>query len=185
MSTLLTPKWKKSIIPLVVSRICIWFSPSELEQTITNILRHESSKYSEPFTCLEFRGELFRMYQSYGQMSVYRVGTTSPHFTLLDSLIANRESAKRCTHELTVYLQNGLAICHTTECVEEVFPQFILDYTREFSTYKFAAKDTTNSKFMAFNERHIKFIDSVKYQLIINSLVSDPKHAKPNFQSES
>lgn len=182
MSTLLTPKWKKWIVPKLVSDICVWFNETEFNITIIKILQTESARYKEPFNCLEFRGELFRYKGGSSTMSTCRIGTTSPHFSLMFNLIANRDSVKECSRELTAYLQNGLAMCYTLECVEQVFPEFILDKINYLTKERLHSKPADNPKHIKFIEQYADVVGNIKQQLIINSLVSEPSHAKPSLQ---
>ena len=185
MSTLLTAKWKKSIVPKLVNDICVWFNPVEFDRTIVSIINTLSAQHLEPFNHLEFRGEIFRITGGSNRASTCRIGTTSKHYNLMYHLIANRDSVKECSRELTAYLQNGLAICHTLECIEQVFPEFILERINSFTALlhqKLVTKPTTNPKHIKFIEQYAHVVGNIKQQLIINSLVSEPSHAKPNLQ---
>lgn len=182
MSTLLTPKWKKWLIPKLVNDICIWFNEDEFNRTVIKIIQTESARYKEPFNCLEFRGEYFRFSGGSSTMSTCRIGTTSPHFNPMYNLIANRDSVTECSRELTAYLQNGLAICHTLECIEQVFPEFIIDKINFVALERLHSKPTDNPKHTKFIERYAHVVGNIKQQLIINSLVSEPSHANPNLR---
>lgn len=184
MSTLLTPKWKKWIVPKLVNGICVWFNSDEFHQTLSRIISIESQVHKEPFNCLEFRGELFRAGNNAGVISTCRIGTTSKHYNLMYNLIANRNSVKECSRELTAYLQNGMAMCHALECVEQVFPEFILEKINYLITPnpRLVPKPTSSAKHLKFIEQYADVVGNIKQQIIINSLVSEPSHAKPNLQ---
>ena len=184
MSTLLTPKWKKWIVPELVSNICVWFNQKEFDTTLVRIIAVEAQTHKEAFNCLEFRGELFRFSGGSSSMSTCRIGTTSKHYNLMYNLIANRNSVKECSRELTAYLQNGMAICHTLECVEQVFPEFILEKINYAMSPigRLVTKPATNPKHVKFIEQYAHVVGNIKTQIIINSLVSEPSHAKPNLQ---
>ena len=182
MSTLLTPKWKKWIVPKLVNDICVWFSSDEFHQSLSRIISIESQAHKEPFNCLEFRGELFRAGNNAGVISTCRIGTTSKHYNLMYNLIANRDSVKECSRELTAYLQNGMAMCYTLECVEQVFPEFILEKINCIALERLHSKPTDNPKHLKFIKQYADVVGNIKTQIIINSLVSEPSHAKPNLQ---
>ena len=182
MSTLLTPKWKKWIVPKLVNGICVWFNSDEFHQSLSRIISIESQVHKEPFNCLEFRGELFRVVNNAGVISTCRIGTASKHYNLMYNLIANRNSVKECSRELTAYLQNGMAMCHTLECIEQVFPEFILEKINYVIGERLHSKSTDNPKHLKFIKQYAGVVGNIKQQLIINSLVSEPSHAKPTLQ---
>lgn len=184
MSTLLTPKWKKWIVPKLVNDICIWFDPIEFDRSVINIISALCAQHQEQFNHLEFRGEIFRFAGGSSKTSTCRIGTTSPYYNLMYNLIANRNSVKECSRELTAYLQNGMAMCHTLECVEQVFPEFILEKINYLiaPSQRLVTKPTSSAKHLKFIEQYADVVGNIKTQIIINSLVSEPSHAKPNLQ---
>lgn len=95
-------------------------------------------------------------------MSTCRIGTTSPHFNLMFNLIANRDSVKECSRELTAYLQNGLAMSYTLECIEQVFPEFILDKVNFIALARLYSKPTVNPKHLKFIEQYADVDGSIK-----------------------
>ena len=177
MSTLLTPKWKKWIVPKLVNDICIWFDPIEFDRTIINIISALCAQHQEQFNHLEFRGEIFRFKGGSSKTSTCRIGTTSPYYNLMYNLIANRNSVKECSRELTAYLQNGMAMCYTLECVEQVFPEFILEKINCIALERLHSKPTDNPKHLKFIKQYADVVGNIKTQIIINSLVSEPSHA--------
>ena len=184
MSALLTAKWKKWITPKLVSGICVWFDEQEFHTTLCKILSIESNASNTLFNCLKFRGELLTFRGGYSGVCICEIGTTSAHFNLMYNLIANRDSVKECSRELTAYLQNGLAMCRTLECIEQIFPEFILERINFLTApgQKLVMKPAINTKHIKFIEQYAHVVGNIKYQIIVNSLVSEPSHAKPNIQ---
>ena len=183
---LLTPQWKRAIIPRVTEQLFTWFKQEDFNTILVSIINRCSNYHNEPFNCIKYNGLFYNPYQLKGHQ-VIPCGITKydPNFPAFISLLEKKALYERLTGEAVNWLSCGLAMCHTVDCVCEVFPEFILDkfeYATNKQNVKFNKIQTTNPKFLRFiqNNEHIE--REIKTNLVIQMLSPGETYGKDSIQ---
>ncbi len=186
---LLTPQWKKSIIPNIVQKIFTSFNESRYINQLGSIINTLNQKYNTPnYVGIKFQHQFYVAFKHQGAFQCHEIRSSEPSFQEFHDLINSRKEYETITRELSNYLATGLAMCHTTECMCEVFPEFILNAINEIhrgtpnANINLYWRMTDNDKFLAFIKKTAHIVTKIKKQLVLNILVPDNQNAKDPIQ---
>lgn len=179
---LLTPQWKKAIIPRVTEQLFTWFTLHEFNSVLSTIIIRYRNQHKEPFNCIEHDG-VFHGLNRFSGNKVFpcRISKHDPNYISFISLIEKQKLYQKLTKEVVNWLSCGLAMCRTTDCICEVFPEFILgkfEYAVGQHNIKFNKVYTSNPKFLAFIQRNEIIEREVKTNLVIQTLSPGEMYGK-------
>jgi hypothetical protein len=183
---LLTPQWKRAIIPRVTEQLFTWFNLDNYNALLHAIIIRCSNQHNEPFNCIDYRNHYYSPYTLKGvTINACRITKQSPHYPAFNALLEQQELYSKLTKEAVNWISCGLAMCHTVDCVCEVFPEFILDkfeYAAAQPNLKFNKIHTGNPKFLRFiqNNEHIE--REIKTNLVIQMLSPGEMYGKDSIQ---
>lgn len=187
----LSASYKKAVIPQIVEGIFLNFNQRTYNEALAEIVRNAALDSNIPdATAIYYKGQYYNPYVS--DKRVFKVVTmTESHrqFPRFHHLLSLRDDYNNLTAVATNYLSNGLAMSVTTECMCEIFPDFILQIVNEIHSHylqpnfsgifpiNLMQRHTANPKFIAFKKRNEQVVQSLKKQIAVNILTSGTQNA--------
>lgn len=183
---LLTPQWKKAVIPKIIEKIFLNYNNDIYIQKLCNLVRDVTRLQNDGTTYLSIKWKdtfytAFATSQN-NPFKAFSIYPTHPYFNRFIEIIDERAAYKKMTSDATNYLSVGLAMCHTLECVSAVFPESILNILNKIVTSgRFFPLNTTTPKQLAFIAKNEKFVIELEKQLVMNLIVPDLSNAENQF----
>lgn len=181
---LLTPQWKKSIVPKITTKIFTHWSPAKYYDDLHACIDALSARRQvSGYVAIRHAGNIYTGYKSSGGFLAHDITSSDPIFPQFKAVLNARSTYDNMTAKISNYMLTGMAMCHTTECVCQLFPQFILDAINEIhyeegsSVPDMRVMLGASTKFQAFNEKNKPIIIAMKKQIALNIIMPDIKHA--------
>lgn len=184
---LLSPKWKKSICPKVINRIFTYFSEEKYYKKLYEIITNLSQLHQVSYSSICYKGEYYTLPYVTGNNKACVMTASTPYVAEFEDLLRQKDEYYTLNSKALNWIATGLAMCHTVDCVCELFPAKIVDTINEIHYEEtqqslFIKKPTTNAKFLAFNEKNLHIERDLKKQLVINLITPSIQNAKNNVQ---
>ena len=186
---LLTPQWKKAIIPRIIEKIFLSYNEEiyidKLRKVINAINRYEKS---DTYLAIKWRDQIYVGFQATSQFpfKVFYITTTHPCFDDFMKVLKERDDYKALSAEVHNYLSVGMAMCHTTDCICAVFPESVLNILNAINHiggYKtFKPMQPTVPKHIAFIKKHEPIVVELEMQLVTNIIAPDYQNAENSVQ---
>lgn len=185
---LLTPQWKKHVIPNIVEKIFLNYNQDryldKLRNLINAINRYEKS---DTYLGIKWKDQLFIGFGSTKNFpfKLFTMTTTHPYFNDFITLLKERDDYNALTSRVTNYLSVGMAMCNSTECVSAVFPESVLNILNLITThsgYVFKPIQPTVPKHIAFIQKHESIVVELEMQLVTNIIAPDYQNAENSVQ---
>lgn len=176
---LLTPTWKRSVIAPVIKYITSKNNTNKATEYLKLLIAEINATNTGPnYTGIIYKSWHHRIpinEQSGDINQGYYINVHDPFFDKFTKyLVLHEENTKLASH-VKNWLSTGLAMCHTTDCICELFPDILLDAINETvplpNGFRFIRTGTNNPKFMAFIAKNKEIENSVKRQIVFNMIV--------------
>jgi len=182
---LLTPQWKKWVLPQVMSKIYLGFNKEDFKEILKEVVNHVQWANNDPgITGVKYQGQYHTYYS--GPANYYTVVPSDAIYPRFTNALSKLELSTKLGKSVNNYIATGLAICHTVDCVCEVFPECVLSKFNEVvhseSKLFFKHKDSTTPKIIAFIEKNKDIEAVIKKQLLVNIIAPGQVYAQNNVQ---
>lgn len=184
----LSASYKKAVIPRIVEGIFLNFNERTYNNALAEIVRNAGLDSSIPdAVAIYYKGNYYAPFKMENTpFKVVKMTESHRQFPRFNHLISLWNGYKELTAVATNYLSNGLAMCVTTECMCEVFPDFILEIINEIhrqtaltpnAPTNMHQRSTFNPKFVTFKKRNEQVVKDLKKQMVINILTPGTQNA--------
>lgn len=186
MPMLLTPKWKKSIIPRIVEKIFLSYNEADYRDKLCYLI-NAINRYerSDVYLGIKWKDQMFIGFKSTNQnpFKLFTMTTTHPYFNDFAALLKERDDYNALTSRVTNYLSVGMAMCNSTECVSAVFPESVLNILNSIAvSTHFKPIAPTVPKHIAFIQKHESIVVELEMQLVTNIIAPDYQNAENSVQ---
>jgi hypothetical protein len=173
---LLTPQWKKSITPFIVETICKDYSQTAYNQKLADLVyKVNHARLTPDHIGFVFNGEYYIPFEIKGKLLLHTMTVNDGFYYEFRSILNDKKEYVEQTKKISNYILTGLAMCHTTDCLRGLFPQYVLDAITETHRVKNLTitelvrnPSLENARFTAFNEKNEKVLHDIAKQLLIN-----------------
>lgn len=182
---LLTPQWKKAIIPRIVEKIFLSYNEADYRDKLCYLI-NAINRYEKADTYLgiKWKDQILIGFKATSQnpFKLFTMTATHPFFNDFAALLKERDDYNALTSRVTNYLSVGMAMCNSTECVSAVFPESILNILNNIgntTAYKiFKPIQPTVPKHIAFIQKHESTVVELEMQLVTNIIAPDYQNAE-------